>query len=110
MGARQNVAPAFETYYYPNSFAEAVAADLAEAGLFNAVDYVGREPVDGYRYVMLYTSSAMVYGRGGAFSFNLIPPPSDSKVDRRSLFSWHFEVLRRAMLDSKDEIAEALSN
>lgn len=61
------------------------------------------------RYYTLYTSSAMIYGRGGAFSFNLVPPPSDSKVDRRSLFSWHFETLRRAMLDSRNEIAAALS-
>jgi hypothetical protein len=61
------------------------------------------------RYYTLYTSSAMIYGRGGAFSFNLVPPPSDSKVDRRSLVSWHFETLRRAMLDSRNEIAAALS-
>jgi len=61
------------------------------------------------RYITLYTSSAMVYGRGGAFSFNLVPPPGDSKVDRRSLFSWHFEALRRGMLESKDDLARALS-
>jgi hypothetical protein len=61
-----------------------------------------------HRYFTLCTSSAMVYGHGSAFSFNLVPPPSDSKVDRRSLFSWHFEALRRAMLESKAELAQAL--
>lgn len=60
------------------------------------------------RIVTLYNSSAMVYGRSGAFSFNLIPPPSDSQVDHRSLFSWHFEALRRAMQDSKPKLAESL--
>lgn len=62
-----------------------------------------------HRYYTLYTSSAMVYGRGGAFSFNLVPPPGNSKVDRRSLFSWHFEALRREMLDSRDDLARALT-
>jgi hypothetical protein len=176
-GAKQNVAPDFETYYYPNSFPAAIAEDLATAGLFDEVDYVGDGTTNGYRFVLsgtlhasplrntttsfglgmagvllwllpvpmakttasldldlvltdrqtgdvvwtrrldqsirryytLYTSSAMLYGRGGAFSFNLVPPPSDSKVDRHSLFSWHFEALRRAMLESRDEIAAALS-
>lgn len=61
-----------------------------------------------HRYFTLYTSSAMVYGRGGAFSFNLVPPPSDAEVDPRSLFSWHFEALRRAMLESKTDLAAAL--
>jgi hypothetical protein len=61
-----------------------------------------------HRYISLYTSSAMVYGRSGAFSFNLVPPPSDSKVDHHSLFSWHFESLRRAMIGSKADLAIAL--
>lgn len=60
------------------------------------------------RYATMY-SSALVYGRGGAFSFNLLPPPSDAKVDRNSLFSWHFEALRRAMLDARPELASALA-
>jgi hypothetical protein len=60
------------------------------------------------RLMTLYTSSGMVYGRAGAFSFNLIPPPSDSQVDQRSLFSWHFEALRRAMQDAKPRLAAAL--
>jgi hypothetical protein len=58
---------------------------------------------------MLYTSSAMVYGRKGAFSFDLEPPPSDAHVDRRSLFSWHFGALRRAMLDARQDLAVMLS-
>jgi hypothetical protein len=60
------------------------------------------------RLITLYNSSAMVYGRSGAFSFNLIPPPSDSQVDQKSLFSWHFEALRRAMQDAKPKLAAAL--
>lgn len=176
MGATQNVAPPFEQYYYPNSFARAVGADIAATGLFQKIEYLAeaegphsdyvlrgalkstplrmsttsfglgmagvllwllpvpmakttaevsldltlRDGASGdvvwhkqlsrelHRYVSLYTSSAMVYGRHGAFSFNLIPPPSDAKVDHRSLFSWHFEALRRAMQESKAELAEAL--
>ncbi|MEN8183661.1 MAG: hypothetical protein ABFS46_14120 [Myxococcota bacterium] len=60
------------------------------------------------RYATMY-SSALIYGRGGAFSFNLLPPPSDAKVDRNSLFSWHFEALRRAMIDARPELASALA-
>ena len=60
------------------------------------------------RYFMLYTSSAMVYGRGGAFSFNLEPAP-DASVDRRSLFGWHFAALRRAMLEARPGLTEALT-
>ena len=62
------------------------------------------------RYMMLYTSSAMIYGRGGAFSLNVSPPPSESKVDRRSLFSWHFEALRRGVLGARAELADALES
>lgn len=61
------------------------------------------------RYATMY-SSALVYGRGGAFSFNLLPPPSDAKVDRHSLFSWHFEALRRAMGDARQDLANALAS
>lgn len=60
------------------------------------------------RLITLYTSSAMIYGRAGAWSFNLEPPPKDSRVDRRSLFGWHFEALRRAMLDARLDLAAAL--
>jgi hypothetical protein len=176
LGAAQAVAPPFEEYYYPNSFAEAVARDLEATGIFSRVSYVADGPTTGsdfllagtlratplrsstssfglgaagvllwllpvpiskttvelqleieltdlvrnrlvwkrilssevHRYYSLYTSSAMVYGRGGAFSFNLMPPPSDSRVDRRSLFSWHFEAFRRAMRDTHQELALAL--
>lgn len=176
LGATQNAAPPFDRYYYPNSFARAVADDLAATGLFERVEYgpaseaaradlvlrgtlrqtplrtsitsfgLGAAGVllwllpipiakttagvdlvltltdnesgdvvwekqlssEIHRYFTLYTSSAMVYGRGGGFSFNLVPPPSEAKVDRRSLFSWHFEALRRAMLESKAELADLL--
>jgi hypothetical protein len=60
------------------------------------------------RLITLYTSSAMIYGRGGAFSFNLEPPPGNAQVDRRSLFSWHFESLRRGMQEAKPSLAQAL--
>jgi hypothetical protein len=60
------------------------------------------------RMATLYTN-AMIYGRGGAFSFNLIPPPSDAQVDRTSLFSWHFEALRRGMLDARQDLARAVA-
>ena len=62
------------------------------------------------RIVTMYSASAMVYGRSGAFSLNLIPTPPDSKVDQRSLFSWHFEALRQAMQDTKPRLAESLQN
>ncbi len=175
--ATQNIAPPFDEYYYPNSFAKTVAEDLSASGLFQEVEYVAEGEIEDHRYVLrgtltetplrnsvtsfglgmagvllwllpvpmskttaeialdlsltdnetseviweqhleseihryitLYTSSAMVYGRGGAFSFNLVPPPGDSKVDRRSLFSWHFEALRRGMLHSKGDLANALA-
>jgi len=55
-------------------------------------------------------SSAIVYGRGGAFSFNLLPVPSDAKVDRNSLFSWHFEALRRAMLAARGDLAAKVAS
>lgn len=64
---------------------------------------------DASRWITLYTSSAMVYGRGGAFSFNLEPPPSDARVNNRSLFSWQFESLRRAMLEARPGLAAALT-
>lgn len=176
LGAKQTVAPSFETYEYCGSIARAIAEDLAATGLFREVVYTGQTSTVGHRYLLtgvlretplrssvtsyglgmagvllwivplpmgktaagvtldlaltdtksgqvlwrrslqseiskfftLYTSSSMVYGRGGAFSFNLIPPPADSRVDHRSLFSWHFEALRRAMQESKADLALAL--
>lgn len=55
-------------------------------------------------------NNAMVYGSGGAFSFNLLPLPAEvTTVDRHSLFSWHFETLRQAMQAAKPELAQALA-
>ena len=64
---------------------------------------------DASRLITLYTSSAMVYGQGGAWSFNVEPPPSDARVNNRSLFSWQFESLRRAMLEARPSLATALN-
>ncbi len=88
----------------------AVTVDLRFTDQRNGHE-VWRGTLDGdvSRLITLYTSSAMVYGRGGAFSFELEPPPSDSRVNDRSLFSWHFEALRRAMLKARPEIAAALT-
>jgi hypothetical protein len=177
LGADVQPAPDYETYAYPESFARAIAGDLAASGLFAECRYVGDESAEGAayllsgkvrasplrrsatsfglgmagvllwflpipmskttsavevdlslvdqksgqeiwnhrvtsdvsRYFMLYTASAMVYGRSGAFSFNLEPPPSDAGVDRRSLFGWHFAALRRAMSAARQDLAATLS-
>jgi len=177
--AHQNVAPEYETYTYPASFARTIAEDFKASGIFEDVVYVDEdsaERVKDYRYhlsgnicespfnksvtsyglgmagvllwflpipmekvtgevtlelilsdtkngnvvwshkikskisrfITLYTSSAMVYGRAGAFSLNVEPPPSDARVDRRSLFSWHFEALRRGVVDAKPVIVKAI--
>ena len=176
-GADQPVAGDFESYTYPASFPRAIAADLAETGLFTSSSYVGTGGDGDAAYLLegalratpihrgttsfmlgmagvmlwllpvpiqrttadvvvdvklsdprkgavvwqgtldgevsgmmtLYTSSAMVYGRAGAFSFNLEPPPSESRVNLRSLFSWNFEALRRAMAKARPEIAAAVA-
>jgi hypothetical protein len=175
LGAKQNVAPEYDLYYYPNSFARAIADDLAQTGVFKEVKYsadpstkgdleltgvVNATPINkactSYmlglpgvllwflpipmakttatidvdlilretasdqilwqgkldervkRYITLYTASAMVYGRSGAFSFNLETPPRKSQVDRHSLFSWHFEALRRSMDNVKPQMISAL--
>jgi len=60
------------------------------------------------RIATMYTS-VMIYGRGGAFSFNVMPPPADSEVDRYSLFSWHFEALRRGMVEARGDLAASLA-
>lgn len=176
MGAAQGVAPPFEEYNYPRSFARAIADDLAASGLFRDVRFVEADSTSGFDYILsgsvresplrstatsfglgmagvllwfipvpmqktsasvtvdltltdaqdgraIWTRtlesdvsryatmyhSAMIYGRGGAFSFNLLPPPSDAKVDRHSLFSWHFEALRRGMLEARTDLAAALA-
>ena len=94
--------------------------DLGKSGLFSSVDLelIDRSTSEAIwsdtvsasirRYVMLYTSSAMVYGRAGAFSLNVIPPPSDAGVDRRSLFGWHFAALRQGMTAAKEDLARTL--
>jgi hypothetical protein len=175
-GAAQAVAPPFEEYRYPSSFARAIADDLAAAALFESVDYVGASEPTGHRYVLdgvmrktplewdvtsfclgpagvllwllpipmaktsasadvdltlteqpsgrvvwkhtlhseisrltsLYTSSALLYGRAGPFSFQVVPPPKGAGVDDRSLFGWHFGALRRAMLEARDSLSAAL--
>ena len=176
-GARQNVAPPFEEYTYPVSFARAIADDIRASGLFKDVVFVSEKGSSGHRYLLtgkvlrspyqwtatsymlgapgvllwilpipmskvsaevevdlvlrdtrtgeiiwtykllgnakryitLYTSSAMIYGRGGVYSMNIKPPPRKSKVDRRSLFGWHFECLRRGMVTAKYSLADALA-
>jgi hypothetical protein len=51
----------------------------------------------------------IVYGSAGQWSFNLLPLQDDvATVDRHSLFSWHFEALRRAMEAAKPSLAQAL--
>jgi hypothetical protein len=173
------VAPKFEAYSYPLSFARTVAEDLNESGLFQKVVFTDQDVItdsEQYpyhlsgqisespfrrsatsyclglpgvllwflpipmakitggvtveltltdtrthqviwtqkiekeitRYITLYTSSAMIYGRSGAFSLNVEPPPGDSQVDDRSLFSWNFEALRRGVAEAKPAIARAL--
>lgn len=60
------------------------------------------------RIATLY-NDMIVYGSGGAFSFNLLPlQPAVTTVDRTSLFQWHFESLRRAMQAAKPGLANAL--
>jgi hypothetical protein len=175
-GAEQNPAGDFADYEYPASFPRAIAADLAETGLFTSSRYGEPDASGGDRYVLegklretlldtsatsfmlgmfgltfwllpvpvaktsadvqvdlrlvdrpagkevwrgtvrgdlsryftLYTSG-MVYGRAGGYSFTVVPPPSDAQVNPHSLFSWHFEALRRAMLAARPEIAAALT-
>lgn len=53
------------------------------------------------------TGHTLVYG--GATSFDIPLLPADAPVDRFSLFSWHFEVLRQAMQGVPPEIAAAMS-
>lgn len=175
-GAEQPVAPPYEQYTYPRSFARAIADDLNGSQLFREVRFVEADATAGFDYVLrgavresplrstatsyglgmagvllwflpipmqkttaavsvdltltdartgqevwkrsltsdvsrlatMY-SSVMIYGRGGAFSFNLLPPPADAQVDRHSLFSWHFEALRRGMVDARGDLAASLA-
>lgn len=54
--------------------------------------------------------SVIDYGSSFGFSLNFLPlQPSVTTVDRDSLFSWHFEALRRGMEAVKPSLAQALS-
>jgi hypothetical protein len=60
------------------------------------------------KWVTLYTSApSLVYG--GATSFDFVRVPSSAGVDRNSLFSWNFEVLRQAMSAARGEMAAAVA-
>ncbi|MGH7785521.1 MAG: hypothetical protein ACRERC_01570 [Candidatus Binatia bacterium] len=48
----------------------------------------------------------LVYGGVASFDIKQVPYPAG--VDRNSLFSWHFEILRQAMQGVPQEIAAAL--
>jgi hypothetical protein len=59
------------------------------------------------KWISLYTSGpTLVYG--GRTSFDIPTLPADAPVDRQSLFSWHFEVLRQGMQGVPEQIAAAL--
>ena len=59
------------------------------------------------KWMSTYTSGyTLVYG--GATSFDIPLLPTTAQVDRNSLFSWHFEVLRQAMQGVPAEIAAAM--
>jgi hypothetical protein len=59
------------------------------------------------KWLTLYTSApSLVYGGETTFGFTQLA--SSARVDRESLFSWHFETLRQAMQDVPREIASAL--
>ncbi|MEM7166186.1 MAG: hypothetical protein AAF581_12020 [Planctomycetota bacterium] len=58
------------------------------------------------KFYSVYTSSAMIYGRAGAFSLNILLPPKGSGVDRRSLYGWHFAALRQGMAKAREDLAQ----
>lgn len=64
---------------------------------------------DASRLITLYTSSTLVYWGTRACGVEVELVPSDARVNSRSLFSWHFEALRRAMAKARPEIAAALT-
>lgn len=168
--------PPFSDFTYPASMARAIADDLRSSGLFDAVQYVDEDRIEGHRYVLsgtlrttpveidmtsyglgivgvllwllpipagqmwtniamdlaitdtstgeqiwqqtvdhdysmwvtLYTSTpTLVYGGTSSFGFTQLP--SAAQVDRDSLFSWNFEVLRQAMGPTREAIAAALT-
>ena len=75
-------------------------------------DIVWRESLESEvaRVATIY-NAPIIYGSAGSFSFNLLPLQSSvTTVDRDSLFSWHFESLRRAMEKVKPDLARAVTN
>lgn len=61
------------------------------------------------RIATIYNDN-IYYGSAGIWSFNLLPlAPDITTVDRRSLFQWHFESLRRSMEAAKPNLARALT-
>ena len=54
-------------------------------------------------------SSPILYGPS-IFSFVTPIPPADWPVDDRSVFAFHFEALRRAMVQAKPDMAAALAD
>jgi hypothetical protein len=60
------------------------------------------------RIVTLYNSQAVLYGTT-MYSYQMVLPPSDVRTDRRSLFAWHFEALRRAMDEARPDLLAALA-
>lgn len=104
--------PGVLLWFLPIPMAKTTAGITAELELIRASTgrVVWEETIESSvrRYITLYTSSAMIYGRGGAFSLNIEPAPSDGGVDRRSLFGWHFAALRQAMRDARPSLRAAL--
>jgi hypothetical protein len=60
------------------------------------------------RLVYFYTSDVILYGTS-VMSYQMPRPPSDARVDRRSIFAWNFEALRRAMDQARPRLTAALA-
>jgi hypothetical protein len=60
------------------------------------------------KLITLYTSSAMIYGRAGAFSMNIYPC-WERGINSRSLFAWNFTALKDGMNDVKGDILRAIA-
>jgi len=60
------------------------------------------------KLITLYTSSAMVYGRSGAFSMNIYPC-WERGINSRSLFAWNFAALKDGMDGVKGPILRAIA-
>jgi hypothetical protein len=59
------------------------------------------------RLTTFYTSSGVSYGASGS-SYQMVLPPADARVDRHSLFAWHFEAVRRAMAEAAPDLVAAV--